>query len=357
MKRGLVRGALVAAVAAIVLGLPAGSLYYEYKGGASCARCHEIRQNYDAWHASSHRDVSCGACHGEITSFDAGFHLGNLRRLARHVRQGFSDPVRLGTRDIPRLMERCKSCHRQEFAQWRSGAHSATYRRLFLDEKHNRQRLLVDDCLRCHGMHFEGGIRDLVAPLDTSGPWRLPRGELADQPAIPCLSCHQVHREGELLPASARRFEKSPAPSAAKQELLRPSVGLFDRRERKHFSVDLLPLPVMRDGARALKISPDPRQALCYQCHAPEASALAGSGDDRTPVGVHEGLSCLACHLKHGQQTRASCATCHPRLSNCGLDVEKMDTTFAGTASGHNIHFVKCADCHPKGIPPKRNSR
>ena len=354
MKRRMLRGGLLAAAAIVVLALPAGSLYYEYNSGASCARCHEIRKNYDAWHASSHRDVSCGACHGEITTFDPGFHLGNLRRLVQHVRQGFTDPVRLGTRDIPRLMERCRSCHRQEFAQWQSGAHSATYRRLFLDDKHNHQRLLMDDCLRCHGMHFEGGIRDLVAPVDSKGPWRLLRPELAEQPAIPCLSCHQVHREGELLPKSVRPVEKSAAKQAAKQEVLRPSVGLFDRREQKHFAVELLPMPVMRDGERALKISPDTRQALCYQCHAPEASRLVGSGDDRTPVGVHEGLSCLACHLKHGQQTRASCATCHPRLSNCGIDVEKMDTTFFNTASGHNIHTVKCLDCHPKGIPKKR---
>ena len=364
MKRKILRGTLLAAAAAAVLALPAGSLYYEYNNGASCARCHEIRKNYDAWHASSHRDVTCGACHGEITTLDASFHLGNLRRLVQHVRQGFTDPVRLGTRDIPRLMERCRACHRQEFAQWQSGAHSATYRRLFLDEKHNRQRLLMDDCLRCHGMHFEGGIRDLVAPLDARGPWRLLRPELADQPAIPCLSCHQVHREGELLPR-ARHSDASPnanpnanpaAKSAARQELLRPSVGLFDRREQKHFAVELLPMPSMKDSTRAVKISPDTRQALCYQCHAPLAGALVGSGDDRTPVGVHEGLSCFACHLKHGQQTRASCATCHPRLSNCGLDVEKMDTTFLSTASGHNIHFVKCADCHPKGIPAKKRT-
>ena len=66
------------------------------------------------------------------------------------------------------------------------------------------------------------------------------------------------------------------------------------------------------------------------------------------------GKHALACHQKHGQHTRASCSTCHPRLSNCGLDVEKMDTTFASTKSPHNIHFVKCLDCHPKGIPKKR---
>jgi hypothetical protein len=31
-----------------------------------------------------------------------------------------------------------------------------------------------------------------------------------------------------------------------------------------------------------------------------------------------------------------------------------MDTTFASSKSKHNIHFVKCADCHTKGVPAKR---
>jgi hypothetical protein len=28
-----------------------------------------------------------------------------------------------------------------------------------------------------------------------------------------------------------------------------------------------------------------------------------------------------------------------------------MDTTFKDVKSGHNIHFVKCIDCHEKGVP------
>ncbi len=110
----------------------------------------------------------------------------------------------------------------------------------------------------------------------------------------------------------------------------------------------------MRDGDRPVTISPDIRQALCYQCHAPLASMEIGTGDDRTAVGVHEGLSCFACHQGHGQKTRASCATCHPQLSNCGLDGETMDTTFKSTKSLHNIHFVRCIDCHSKGVPKKK---
>ena len=39
---------------------------------------------------------------------------------------------------------------------------------------------------------------------------------------------------------------------------------------------------------------------------------------------------------------------------SCGLNVETMDTTFKSAKSPHNIHFVKCIDCHTKGIPKKK---
>ena len=57
----------------------------------------------------------------------------------------------------------------------------------------------MDDCLRCHGMHFEGGIQAVVDPVDRSGPWRLKDPALAGRPAIPCLACHSIHRDGEPL--------------------------------------------------------------------------------------------------------------------------------------------------------------
>jgi hypothetical protein len=101
-------------------------------------------------------------------------------------------------------------------------------------------------------------------------------------------------------------------------------------------------------------MSYDTRDRLCYQCHAPDAGHQLASSDDRTPGGVHEGLSCFACHAPHSHETRSSCSGCHPRLSNCGLDVEKMDTSFAKQDSFHNIHFVGCSDCHIKGVPPRR---
>ena len=229
-------------------------------------------------------------------------------------------------------------------------------------------------------MYFQGGLRDLVEPIDSAGPWRIKPAGTADLPAIPCLACHELHRPGEPLgeaaaslaaalssPAAAPAPGAAPAaapapsrpredlrPAGAAQEAHRPSLAFFDRRTGMHVAADRLPLPAMRDGDRPVALSPDRRQGLCYQCHAPLAGFQVGSGDDRTPVGVHEGLSCLACHAPHGESTRASCAGCHPRLSNCGLDVDGMDTTFRSKGSAHDIHFVKCGDCHPRGVPERK---
>ena len=353
LKRILLSAGLVLA-ALLILG-PAGSLvYYKSAGGEGCARCHEIRASFDMWATSTHRTVSCNDCHGGLLTADTDFHRSNLRRLVRHVRDDV--PVQIlmsGRSEIARLTAKCQSCHQREFAAWKSGPHSATYSDIFVDSEHNTKRLLMDDCLRCHGMHFQGGIQELVNPVATKGPWRLMPADIADTPTMPCVTCHEVHRKGQPMGPKPPRKQLV---SSTRQPLLSPSLGLFDRRTKVHLAADQLPLPQIFEGNRPVKMSPDPRQSLCYQCHAPEASAQAMSGDDRTGLGVHEGISCLACHDPHTQQTRASCSSCHPRLSNCGRDVETMDTTFKDPKSRHNVHTVKCADCHPKGIPPKRKT-
>jgi nitrate/TMAO reductase-like tetraheme cytochrome c subunit len=336
-------------VLGMLLFLPGASLYYRYSGGRSCAKCHEIWQPYNDWHTSTHRNVLCSECHGNVLTLNAGFHLKNIRRLYQHLRGDVPEQVQVKNDDVEQINARCAKCHRQEYADWAAGPHAATYREIFLDQTHNRKERLADDCLRCHGMYFDGSIRDLVTRTDITGPWQLRSARLTQQPVIPCLACHQMHRQGSLL---IREEVKSTIPGPM-QEISTSSLALFDRRELDYVALPQLSLPAMHDGERLVKISPDVRQALCYQCHAPVAGMEVGSGDDRTAVGVHEGLSCFACHQGHGQKTRASCSTCHPRLSNCGLNVETMDTTFKSSKSPHNIHFVKCIDCHVKGIPHK----
>ena len=333
---------LGAAVLVGLLGIPAADFYYKSTRGEGCARCHEIRPNLDSSRSSTHRKVNCTDCHTSTT-------WTNLRRVMTHFLGRPPEQIHLRTADVWVMSEKCIGCHQQEYTRWSAGKHSATYGLIFADKDNNQKRQLMDDCLRCHGMHFEGGINDVVEPLDTKGPWKIRDAQLAERPAIPCLSCHMMHRAGMPLKKADQRV-------AAKEEMFRPSLGLFDRRARMNIGTDILPLPVVYDGKLMVKMSPERRQALCYQCHAPLSSGQAGSGDDRTPLGVHEGLGCLSCHEKHDQNTRQSCAGCHPRLSNCGIDVEKMDTTFADPASKHNVHRVKCLDCHPRGAPKKKTT-
>ena len=76
---------LLIALGVAILAFPGASIYYEYSGGKACARCHEIWQPYSDWHTSTHRNIPCGACHGDVFTLEAGFHINNMRRVFNHL--------------------------------------------------------------------------------------------------------------------------------------------------------------------------------------------------------------------------------------------------------------------------------
>jgi len=322
---------LVVIAASTALG---GMTYFHFGNPQhTCASCHEMSGVHSDWSASAHRTLHCRECHGGSLTLDVHALRSHINRVVQHFTGDPARPIRLAERDVLRAHESCRNCHPQAYADWQSSRHTTTYERIFLHPDHNRAELPADDCLRCHGMFFDGEMAALVAPLNKTGPWKLKDPAKAAQPAIPCLACHQIH-----TPAGQSR-----------------PPHFYDRREQAYFTADLLPVATIRQAGQAVKVSLDPRQRLCVQCHAPSAKSghQLGSSDDRTPVGVHAGLSCLDCHRAHTSSARDSCAACHPANSHCGLDVEKMDTTHLSLTSRHNIHSVACQDCHPRGIPKK----
>lgn len=312
-----------------------GSMAYFHFGDPqnTCASCHEMTGVHSAWSESAHRTLHCRNCHGGSLTLDAHALKSHINRVVQHFSGHGDKPIRLKETDVLRLHVACRSCHPQTFADWQGSRHSATYARIFLDESHNKMEQPAPDCLRCHGMFFKGHIEDLVSPLDNKGPWSLVDAAKRDQPAIPCLACHKIH-----APAG---------PSTA--------ACLYVRHEKAHISALLLTATGIKQGEREVRLSSDPRQRLCVQCHSPNALRQLGSSDDRTPAGVHEGLSCMDCHQTHSGSAKASCAACHPADSHCGLDVEKMDTTFHDLKSPHNIHTVACTDCHNGRRPGKKS--
>lgn len=333
----------------MVAGTYGASHYYTSQHGAGCARCHEMVGYVSAIQSSPHRNVGCMDCHKATLAT-------KLRHITVHLSRNWPESIRLRDVDVVEMTPNCQQCHQHEYATWQAGPHSATYSQIFANPRQNTARRLMDDCFRCHGMHFEGSIGDLVQPQNLRGPWHVIRAGFADQPTMPCQTCHWVHHEGPIDTKPATRISVAGTP-------VHDTLAFFDRRERMHFTAATLAIPQMYDGAKPVKVSLDPRQAICYQCHAPrnpdtgtEAAdnhwgRQIASGDDRTPMGVHEGLSCFSCHNGHNENARASCATCHAEMSHCQLDVEKMDTTYTSSASKHNIHWVKCEDCHTHGVP------
>src|SRR5690242_17365527 len=117
-----------AAAFVLVLALiPRGAnLYYKSTRGAGCARCHEIAPKYEALRESAHRSIGCEQCHesSQVT---------NLKRVAAHVSRGVPEQIRLKSTDVQRIISKCGSCHQQEFADWKTGPHGATYSKIFLD--------------------------------------------------------------------------------------------------------------------------------------------------------------------------------------------------------------------------------
>jgi hypothetical protein len=200
-------------------------------------------------------------------------------------------------------------------------------------------------------MFFDKGtVARIVDPLDSAGPWKLKDEALKDRPAIPCFSCHQVHQAG--MPG-VRQNLQSPASlhySRIKQTL----ASFYYRRDSYYFPVAKLVSQTVNFMDNPVKVSTDANQSLCLQCHSPNAFNMGGTSDDRTPRGVHEGISCLACHDSHSNSALSSCKNCHPAISNCKLDVEKMNTTYFDKNSKNNIHFVSCTDCHVNGRPGKK---
>jgi nitrate/TMAO reductase-like tetraheme cytochrome c subunit len=345
VKRSAIK-AIALLLAFFVIGFTSFYAYWESAPPErSCASCHEIADAHAVWRESAHRKTECSDCHG--TALSSGWH--SLTEKGRMVFRHFDDvqpaDVRLTENQILEMMDRCQSCHTREYADWLSSGHSATYAGIFLDETHNRGELLTDSCLRCHGMFSETPISEVVQPLDIQGPWALLDPRLEFEPTIPCTACHEIHSPGS---PAVRPDYSDPASIGDKRGERLAQVSFYDRHEKTHFPASELPVLMPLHEGEALLVSADERQRVCVQCHAPNAFHQAGSSDDLTPRGVPEGLSCASCHDAHSNDTRASCVNCHPRLSNCGLEVGSMNTSFADPASPNDIHFVGCSDCHDK---------
>ena len=193
-----------------------------------------------------------------------------------------SNQIRMSEAQIVEIMSRCEQCHRTQFADWKSGGHSATYDQIFLDEKHNKYEQPYWDCFRCHGMFYEGTISDLMEPINNKGPWKLINSEQSELPTIPCLACHQIHSENEIRKA-AENF-KTPKNIFYEREDRNIPFGIYLRADQMFLRADYLREPNIYKKGKEIETPDAYDYRLCIQCHSPDYSHEAGSEDDRTPT-------------------------------------------------------------------------
>ena len=330
----------------IIIVIAFGSFYTFWNAASpdkTCASCHEIGISVNSMAQSSHRELRCKECHG--TALSNGFHSIKEKGMmvVNHIKDKSIENIKLNEKQLLGMMTNCQRCHSLEFAKWTSGGHSIDYQNVFLNIKQNSTEQINFDCLRCHGMFFKGTVNDVVEPLNIKGPWTLKNAEMATMSAIPCMACHQIHQEG--IPKTRPNYS-DPQSIFYQKKATNSKLGFYDRHEKTYFPVSELPRLNLWHEGHVVTVSDDLIMRNCVQCHAPNSKHQAGTDDDRTPHGVHRGLSCMACHEPHSNDAKNSCITCHPAISNCKLDVTKMNTSYADAKSPNNIHFVSCIDCH-----------
>ncbi|MGV8094936.1 MAG: hypothetical protein AB2L24_24040 [Mangrovibacterium sp.] len=315
------RGYLILAAGALTLLVVIGaySTWNSLDPENTCARCHEIAPSHTQWKNSAHAEVRCMECHG--TALSNGIH--SLKEKARMVYvhafgDQYNDDIHLTEAQALELSERCIACHQAEHAGWLAGGHAVNYREIFMDSVHNAMEKPYWDCFRCHGMFYDGNIHSLMSLEGEAQEWTIRDEEQEMRPAVPCLACHQVHTENPV----SKRYVSSM--DTVKSSSHHPRTALYMRADKIYLRSDHLTQVTMTDGGRVVNSATDDNTLLCMQCHAPDYLRHAGSEDDRTPTGVHGGISCIACHKPHSNDTRESCVRCHPSLTN-----EQVDAVYA----------------------------
>ena len=262
------------AVFCIAAGIGAFCRFEYGSPSKTCTLCHEIRGARDRWAKSPHRNVNCKDCHGgTLEAFSD-----NLKRAVKHFRGAdyarLESTFCLSEKQVEEMSARCAKCHPAEAEQWARSGHGKSASVFLQDKKHNAAWKPADQCLRCHGMFLEGDMSVIAK-----------RTDLAERRAIPCLACHRMHSDKPLQLFSRSEWTSFPAENLCLQKIVAP------------------------DG-RTVKRASDAQNRLCVNCHAANAEGIAGSSDDRTPLGEQEGMSCTDCHKGHGLKADSSRGRC-----------------------------------------------
>lgn len=278
----------------------------------SCAMCHEIKTACSKWEKSVHADVACTDCHGTA--------LESVRSVSEKINMVYThftskntfEDIHLNEQQSLAIANRCAECHQAEHASWIAGAHSTTYKDIFMDVEHNKMERPYWDCFRCHGMFYDGDIDSLMNLEGKPEDWYIKDMAQENKPTITCLACHQAHHEQPRNVAYQEMDENARKQLADKEKY--PPTALYMRADRRHMPTSKMLKEQLFAGDSLVKEVTDANTLLCIQCHAPNTKHQIGSEDDKTTIGMYKDMGCTSCHDPHSNQLKTSARDVHTDL-------------------------------------------
>lgn len=255
-----------------------------------CGACHSMRPEMYTWRVSSHRRVTCYACHVKPGLFWlVRDHLvdGPLGMYKEWI-DGYHDPMNstshLGLTKMPVMnCQRCHSPGNRRFTTTR-GLKMNHEKHLKLGVRctvcHNRithpirgykNNLKMQACFRCHGAVKNAEFIEELEHLSHEKKEFGQYGDLAeaikeDKPKPKCSLCHEP--EWNLKPRS--HLQANWAPTLSYETPTYLGASKREQWEYQSLKIALQPRPAKLNGiyqhARQAKMNPE----YCYMCHSKE---------------------------------------------------------------------------------------
>lgn len=295
----------------VLIGLGGGSIgFAEYSMQPDfCRSCHIMEPYYQAWHKSSHKDVSCVKCH-----FEPGLE-NTLRgkweassQAAKYITNTYGSKPHAEIRDVSCMRS---GCHEQRLLEGSVNWPIQTQRGTEITIKFDHTPHLTElrrgkqlRCVSCHSQIVQG--QHLVVTLDT------------------CFLCHfkglEHGREDETL-GGCRSCHDAPASG------IQLATGVFNH-------ADYIERGVGCENCHVDAVSGDgavPKQ-LCWTCHnQPEQIARYGETS--------------AIHETHISANKVECASCHIQIvHHLTAGLASSGSLMQGSHSGGDRGT--CASCH-----------
>lgn len=168
----LTTGTGIIAIVLFLATMTAGSVYTSTSD--SCVNCHEMSTQYMSWKRSSHKSISCIACHsGTGISGWVGAKAGGVRKMYKHFTNNVSNIEGTVSDDV------CLQCH-----------YTTKDKTFVYDKKLHNDPLLVPTKL--HTKHFSDKKTHCVTCHDGMVHGSI-SGGLKIKQAV-CIDCHREEK-------------------------------------------------------------------------------------------------------------------------------------------------------------------